>query len=152
MCVGVAARRGAVCSTDHHLMCAKFRFVGRRCVWQCGIRAKGKGFDVGKLALGKDREESAVRHEYLEKTRGVCSADGGVDELWSAMQFALVTTAEDVLGRAGRAGRTQLDRFRDSLEELKPLLQHRHATYSKWLGSGKQEDLIVFKEAGVDIL
>ena len=38
VCVDVAAKRGAVCNTDHHLVCAKFRlcgvrFVRRSCSW-----------------------------------------------------------------------------------------------------------------------
>ena len=33
------------------------------------------------------------------------------------------------------------------MEELKPLLRRRNEAYSRWLGSEKQDDFIVFKEA-----
>ena len=147
VCVDVAAKRGAVCNTDHHLVCAKFRLGGVRFVRRSASREKGRSFDVCKLAVNKDGV-SEVRAQYLEKVleraRDACSEDDGVDELWSAIQSALVTTAEDVLGRAGRS---QPDWFRDSLEELKPLLELRNAAYSRWLGSGRQEDLVSFRQA-----
>ena len=89
-----------------------------------------------------------MRAQYLEKVleraSDACSEDDGVDELWSAIQSALVTTAEDVLGGAGRY---QPDWFRDSLEELKPLLELRNTAYSRWLGSGRQEVLVAFRQA-----
>ena len=47
----------------------------------------------------------------------------------------------------GRAGCPQADWFRDSLDELKPLLTLRNTAYSRWLGTGKQEDFTRFKEA-----
>ena len=33
------------------------------------------------------------------------------------------------------------------MQELKPLLNLRNVAYSRWLGTGKQEDLIRFTEA-----
>ena len=41
----------------------------------------------------------------------------------------------------------QSDWFSDSNEELKPLMRLRNEAYSKWLGTGRQEDLSNFKEA-----
>ena len=102
ICIGVSAKRGAVSNTDHHLVCAKLRLRGVRYGKRRGSRAKDKRFDVEKMAISKDGE-SAVRDEYLQK--------------WLAIQSALVTTAEDVLRRAGRS---QPDRFRDAMQELKP--------------------------------
>ena len=147
ICVDVAVKRGAVCNTDHHLVCAKLRLRGIRYGRRRGSRAKDKRFDVEKMAISKDGE-SAVRDEYLEKVlekaREAWCEDNGVDEKWLTIQSALVTTAEDVLGRAGRQ---QPDWFRDAMQELKSLLNLRNAAYSRWLGTGKQEDLIRFKEA-----
>ena len=141
----VAVKRGAVCNTDQHLVCAKLRLRGIRYGRRRGSRAKDKRFEVE--AISKDGE-SAVRDEYLEKVlekaREAWCEDNGVDEKWLTIQSALVTTAEDVLGRAGRS---QPDWFRDTVQELKPLLNLRKAAYSRWLGTGKQEDLIRFKEA-----
>ena len=96
------------------------------------------------MAISKDGE-SAVRDEYLkkvlERARETWCEDNGVDEKWLAIQSA---TAEDVLGRAGQS---QPNWFRDAMQELKPLLNLRDVAYSRWLGTGKQEDLIRFKEA-----
>ena len=53
----------------------------------------------------------------LERAREAWCEDNGVDEKWLTIQSALVTTAEDVLGRAGRL---QPDWFDDVMQELKP--------------------------------
>ena len=116
----VPAKRGAVCNTDHHLVCAKLRLPGVRYGKRRGSRAKDKRFDVEKMAISKDGE-SAVRDEYLEKVleraRKAWCEENGVDEKWMAIQSALVTTAEDVLGRTRRL---QPDWFHDVMQELKP--------------------------------
>ena len=137
VCVCVcAAKRGAVCNTDHHLVCAKLRLLRAQCRRRSsGGGAKGKKYNVEKLIVsrGKDEEGEAVRSEYLEKVleraREDWSKADGVDEKWSAVLSALVITAEDVLGRAGRP---QPDWFRESLDELKPLLTLRNTAYSRW--------------------
>ena len=66
ICVDVAVKRGAVCNTDHHLVCAMLRLRGIRYGRRRGSRAKDKRFDVEKMAISKDGE-SAERDEYLEK-------------------------------------------------------------------------------------
>ena len=55
MDVAMAAKRGAVhvCNTDHHLVCAKFRLGGVRFVRRSAGRAKGRSFDVSKLAASE---------------------------------------------------------------------------------------------------
>ena len=40
-----------------------------------------------------------------------------------------------------------IDWFCDSLDKLKPLLTLRNTAYSRWLGTGEQEDFTRFKEA-----
>ena len=47
----------------------------------------------------------------------------------------------------GVAARRQHDWFRESLGKLQPLLMARNKAYSMWLGTGKQEDLVKFREA-----
>ena len=54
--------------------------------------------------------------------------DVGVEDKWSAVKSALVCTAEEVIGRAGRL---QPDWFQESLEAVQPLLVARNAAYSK---------------------
>ena len=67
-----------------------------------------------------------------------------MEEKWSAVRSALVNTAEEVLGEAGR---TQPDWFRESLGGLKPLITARNAAYIRWVRSGRQGDLSRLREA-----
>ena len=60
------------------------------------------------------------------------------------MKPALVSTAEEVLGRAGRL---QPGWFQESIEALQPLLVARNVAYSMWLGTGSTEDLSKFRQA-----
>ena len=46
-----------------------------------------------------------------------------------------------------RAGRHQPGCFRESIEALQPLLVARNAAYSRWLGTGRTEDLSKFRQA-----
>ena len=41
----------------------------------------------------------------------------------------------------------QPDWFMDSLKHLQPLLARRNEAYSKWIGTGNPEDLVIFKMA-----
>ena len=59
-----------------------------------------------------------------------------MEEKWKAVSCALTSTAKDLLGMAGRP---QPDWFCE--------LRLRNEAYSKWLGTGRQEDLNKFKEA-----
>ena len=60
------------------------------------------------------------------------------------MKTALVHTAEDALGRAGRL---QPDWFLESLEALQPLLVAWNAAYSRWVRTVIMEDLSKFRQA-----
>ena len=64
-----------------------------------------------------------------------------VQEKWLTVHGALTSAAEDVLGVVARR---QPDWFRESLGELQPLLMARNKAYSRWLGTGKREDLLKF--------
>ena len=97
---------------------------------------------------GRQGEDRTVREEYVHKVmeradETWCDEDG-VEEKWETVCSTLVTTAEEVLGPAGHS---QTDCFRDSMDNLKPLLTIRNTVYSRWLGTSKQEDLNRFKKA-----
>ena len=60
------------------------------------------------------------------------------------MKDTLTSAASDVFSFSFHH---QPDWFADSLELLQPLLTYRNAAYSKWVGTGNPEDLVVFKRA-----
>ena len=93
----------------------------------------------------EDNEKKKVFVEQvLEKASEVWPVEGSVQEKWSVIRSALKEVADDVLGRVRNF---QPDRFRESIEELKPLLQQRNDAYRRWLYSKKTVDLSRFKEA-----
>ncbi len=47
--IHVAARRGALCNTDHHIMCAKLKLQRARYGRRISGGAKGKKYDMEKL-------------------------------------------------------------------------------------------------------
>ena len=70
--------------------------------------------------------------------------EAGVEDKWSAVKSALLSTAEEVLGRAGRL---QPGWLQESIEALQPLLVARNPAYSRWLGTRRPEDLSKFRQA-----
>ena len=148
LCLDVAARRGAKCNTDHHLVCMKLR-LKRTPGGRVSEGVKYRRFDVLKL---RDKcagvEEESVKSQYLqevlERAENEWCDKVGVEGKWSAVKSALVAIAEEVFGRAGRL---QPGWFRESIEALQPLLVARNAAYSRWLGTGRTEDLSKFQQA-----
>ena len=137
VCLDVAARRGAVCNTDHHLVCVKLRLQRD---WHAKHKSvKNKRFDVVKLSVRCEdgRRDSEARDKFVQSVLSRASeewCDGAsVDDKWSAVRSALVDSAEEVLGTVVRS---QPDWFTDSLDELKPLLLSRNVAYAKWLSTG----------------
>ena len=147
LCLNVAARRGAECNTDHHFVCMKLR-LKRTPGGRVGKGVKCKRFDVEKL---RDKcngvEEESVKSQYLqgvlERAEDEWCDEAGVEGQWSAVKSALVST-EKVLGRTGHL---QPGWFQESIEALQPLLVARNAGYSRWLGTGRMEDLSKFQQA-----
>ena len=81
----VAAKRGVVCNTDHHLVCAKLRLLRAQCRRRSsGGGTKGKKYNVEKLIVsrGKDEEGEAVRNEYLEKVLVRAREDWSEEDVW----------------------------------------------------------------------
>ena len=105
-----------------------------------------------KLAVRQNKESDeegwSVRGEYpeqvVERAREAWPEEGGVEAKWLVVCSAFTTTAEDVLGMARCH---QPHWFQDSVKQLKPLLTCRNEAYSRWLGTGRQEDLTKFREA-----
>lgn len=95
--------------------------------------SRGRRFDVekAKVRCVEDEEES-VKGRYLQgvlqRAGDDWCEDAGVEDKWSAVKTALVSTAEEVFGKAQRL---QPDLFRESLDGLQPLLVARNAAYSK---------------------
>ena len=66
----------------------------------------------------------------LEKASSSWCDESSVEEKWSAVKSALISTAEEVLGEASRA---QPNWFRESLESLEPQIATRKtATQGGW--------------------
>ena len=59
------------------------------------------------------------------------------------MKSALTETASSMLGKVRRC---HPDWFKESIDELKPLLEHRNTLYTKWLKSGQIQDHLSFKQ------
>ena len=108
----------AECNTDNHLVRVKLRLNST----PAGIVNRGvkcRRFDVENLRVGIEEEvagdeEESVKRKYLqgvpERVENDWCDDAGVEEKWPEVKNALVHTAEDVLGRAGRL---QPDWFRE---------------------------------------
>ena len=109
-----------------------------------GRTPKVKRYDVGKFT-GKEGGQDVCeqyQEEVVKRASETWPDEEGVQEKWLTVHGAL--TSADVLGVAARR---QSDWFRESLGELQPLLMARNKAYSRWLGTGKQEDLVKFREA-----
>ena len=145
LCLDVCVRRGAECNTDHQMLCATLN-IGR-CGYCKGKRAPdNRRYDVKGLEVGV-AEESDVRVPYvecvLEKARTGWPVDGSVEEKWGVLRSAMTGAADEVLGKARRRNP---DWFVESKEDLKPLLQRRNDCYRKWLATGRNEDMVRFRE------
>jgi len=152
-CLDVSVKRGAYCNTDHHLVCVKLKFGWnhRRNVVDKADQ-KERRFDVGKLyASGNEAGDHLVADQYLECVLERASAswpeDGTVEEKWKAVSAALTSAADGVLGTSSRR---QPDWFSDSQSRLKPLLNNRNRAYTRWLQTGKAEDLVQFRKVRRD--
>ena len=60
------------------------------------------------------------------------------------MKLALTETASSMFGKVRRC---HSDWFKESTDELKPLLEHCNTLYTKWLKSGQIQDHLSFKQA-----
>lgn len=141
--------RGAVCNTDHHFVCVKLR-LQKVNYSRHSKGAQSRRFDVARLVVSAkaSEEDNKVRDEFIQNVLDRASEewcdDSSVTDKWSTVRSALVSSAKEVLGTVVRA---QPDWFVDSLDEIKPLLVYRNAAYTKWLSSGRQQDLVCFREA-----
>ena len=94
-------------------------------------------------------EEESMKSQYLqgvlERAEDEWHDEAGVEGKWSAVKSALVSIAEEVLGRAGCL---QSGWFQESIEALQLLLVARNAAYSRWLGIRSTEDLSKFQQWG----
>ena len=151
MCLDVAVKRGAECSTDHQLVCVKIRLAGG-----CHRRKKMAGSDGKRYSMSKlvsdgrteDENNLALRLEFQKQvvqTAGAAwPAEGGVDEKCTAVSEALLDLADELVGKVKGH---QPDWLRKLICMLKSLLQSRKCTYTKWLTSRMGDDLSRSKQA-----
>ena len=149
-CLDVSVKRGAVCNTDHNLVCMEFKLkkpYRRR--HEC--KMEKRRFDVSQLRSGADGDtgcEAPVSmrfvEEVLERAHAVWPDDGNIDEQWSVFRVALTESAASVLGYEKKH---QPDWFRESSDILNPFLQRRNDLYTTWLATGKAKDHDRFKQA-----
>ena len=142
MCVDVAARRGAVCNTDHNVVCARLCLKQGSYARRVPVPPRGGTFDVEKLASSPLREE--YQEQVTEKAGEAWPEEEGMEEKWKAVSCTTISSAEDLLGIAGHS---KPNWFHDFLEELKPLLRLKNEAYTKWLRTGRQEDHSKFNVA-----
>ena len=98
-CLDVSVKRGAVCDTDHNLVCLKLRIRKpykrkQRCV------LKGRRFDATKLSTsvpgdsdGSEPLKLTFVTQVLEKAHTVWPVESDVDGQWSALRGALLESA-----------------------------------------------------------
>lgn len=102
MCTNVTVRHGTVCYTDHQLVCATVQLslvtFGKR-PRRCSTSGR---FDVSKLLVCRGESiDFPVARGFVESVLARAGAeDGGVEDKWLAVQAALCTLAEDLLGRS----------------------------------------------------
>ena len=86
LCMDVAARRGAMCNTDHHLVLAKLKLRQSGCRRSVlgGRTPKVKRYDVGKFT-GKEGGQDVCEQYQEEVVKRVSEAwpdEEGVQEKW----------------------------------------------------------------------
>ena len=98
-CLDVSVKRGAVCDTDHNMVCLKLRLKKphkrkQRCV------TRDWRFDVIQLRTNVDGDPLKLKfvNQVLERTHAVWPDDGNVDEQWSVLCAAMTESASNVLG------------------------------------------------------
>ena len=144
ICRDVAVVRGAECGTDHLMLRLKLQVLvkGGSHKPQRGDNAVGR-FDVTKLCgpnvdnRGELTERALFQESVGKKVKESWNSGGSIEEKWKSIKSALCESAELVLGRVKRGNP---DWFQESSHLLKPLFEERNRLYTKWLGSGKEDD------------
>ena len=72
-----------------------------------------------------------------ERIQKEWKSDGTVEEKWNVMKTALCETASSVLGTACKR---QVDSFRESDDDLRPLIEERNRLHASWLNTGSHRD------------
>ena len=149
-CTDCHVIRGAECSTDHNLVCLTYRIRSSACHKRAKRPVK---FDVQQLVKHSCMTEAQraatckTREQYATSVASELRSwnhDGCVEDKWSAVKSAIVTSAEKHLGRPRRR---QPDWFEACADVLAPMLDSRNALHRKWLASGSDADRRRFVEA-----
>jgi hypothetical protein len=92
----VRSFRGANIDSDHYLVISKIR--GRICNLRKTYRYQAKYFNVGKL------KEHDVKILYAQRIEECLTDfnDESINEDWKALRDIITTTADAVLGKAGK--------------------------------------------------
>ena len=136
--------RGAECGTDHLMLRLKLQVLVKSGSHKPrrGENAVGR-FDVTKLCgpnvddRGELTERALFQESVGKKVKESWNSGGSIEEKWKSIKSALCESAELVLGRVKRGNP---DWFQESSHLLKPLFEERNRLYTKWLGSGKEDD------------
>ena len=144
-CLDAAVKRGAECHTDHQLLRIKLRMTR---VWkhQTPQRGGSKRYNVSKLC-SSESDRKMFQEEVNSRASKAWKENGTVTEQWSAIRASLTEAAETVLGTEHRR---YPDWFSENSQNLEPLFRSRNQHYSKWLGTGKEQDRQRFVKARSD--
>ena len=82
--------------------------------------------------------------QAAERAAASWPSDGQAEEKWAALRSALLESATAILPTEERH---HPDWFKESAEELRPAIQHRHKLYIKWLATKKASDHLQFQKA-----
>ena len=148
-CMDVTVMRGAQCNTDHMMLKMKLQF-GKKNYKSRGSGRLMKRYDVLKLQgrsmddKGRTTTRGKFENEVCERIQKEWKSDGTVEEKWNVMKTALCETASSVLGTACKR---QADWFRESDDDLRPLIEERNRLHASWLNTGSDRDKRKFVKA-----
>ena len=141
-CLDATVVRSAQCNTDHMMLKVKVRMRCKAFRSARTVRPSSK-FDVFKLK-GTCTDEAG---RQTTKGKFACCAaanlkenwdqNGSIEDKWKAMKEALMGAANATLDVDKRY---HPDWYKETVPELKPILEERNRFFETWLNSGQDRD------------